>query len=191
MTCYRTIAYAQRLAGFGFPSSAFDNYQRMYVFHSFCLREESSKLLCRARNPFPMIHEGFGEIASDQRAVVSSTYTGSYVFPLAVLGHTLKLHRVNARKILISVPNRISKRTLRPAKTAGWELHPVTLDPPPHQGKSIHHTFVDQTRNSASGRSTESASRPQYTSTQTRSSAGTSTSPGTSLSDSEPSWIFG
>ena len=48
-----------------------------------------------------MIHEGFGEIASDQRTVISSMYTVSYVFPPAVLGRTLRWHRVNARKLLI------------------------------------------------------------------------------------------
>ena len=140
VTCHRL---AQRLAGFGLSSSVLDNYERMYVFHSFCLRVESSKFLRRARNPFSMIHEGFGEIASDQRALVSSMYTDCYVLPPAVLGHTLMRHRVNACKILISPPNRISKRTLRPAKTTGWELHPVALIPPPRRGKNIHHTFVD------------------------------------------------
>ena len=145
--CYRTIAYhrAQGLANFGPLSSALDNYQRMFVLHSFCLWVRSSKHLRRTRNPFPMIHEvKSGEIATDQRAVVSSMYTDSYVFPLAVLGHTLKRHRVNARRVLIYLPDRVSNRTLCFVKEAGWELHPVTLIPPPHQGKGIHHTFVDQ-----------------------------------------------
>lgn len=91
-----------------------------------------------------MIHQDHENTTYEQRAVVSSMYTDSYVFPLAVLGYTLKQHQVNARKILIYLPNRVSKRTLCFVKAAGWELHPVDFIPPPHQGKGIHYTFVDQ-----------------------------------------------
>ena len=71
-------------------------------------------------------------------------YTDSYVFPLAVLGHTLKQHHVDARKIIIYIPSRISERTLCFVQAAGWELHPVEYIPPPHGGRDIHYTFVDQ-----------------------------------------------
>lgn len=91
-----------------------------------------------------MIHEGYEKIAPEQRAVVSSMYTDSYVFPLAVLGQTLKQHRVDARKILIYLPDRISNRALCFVRAAGWELHPVDFIAPPHGGKGIHHSFVDQ-----------------------------------------------
>jgi hypothetical protein len=91
-----------------------------------------------------MVHLDYEGIAPEQRAVVSSMYTDSYVFPLAVLGHSLKQHHVNARKILIYLPNRISDRALCFVQAAGWELHPVELIPPPHGGKGIHYTFVDQ-----------------------------------------------
>lgn len=71
-------------------------------------------------------------------------YTDSYVFSLAVLGYTLKQHHINARKILIYLPNRVSKRTLCFVQAAGWELHEVDFIPPPHGGKGVHWTFVDQ-----------------------------------------------
>jgi len=91
-----------------------------------------------------MIHQDHETITPGQRAVVSSMYTDSYVFLLAVLGYTLKQHHVDARRILIYLPNRVSKRTLCFVKAAGWELHQVDFIPPPHQGKGIHYTFVDQ-----------------------------------------------
>ena len=50
-------------------------------------------------------------------------YPDSCLSSLAVLGHTLKQHRVNARKIPIYLPNRLSKRTLCFANVADWELH--------------------------------------------------------------------
>lgn len=91
-----------------------------------------------------MIHRGDERITPEQRAVVSSMYTDSYVFSLAVLGHTLKQHHIDARKILIYLPNRISSRALCFVQAAGWELHPVELIPPPHGGQGIHQTFIDQ-----------------------------------------------
>jgi len=91
-----------------------------------------------------MIHQDYDKITSEQRAVVSSLYTDSYVFPLIVLGHTLKQHHVNARRILIYLPDRISKRTKCFVQAAGWELREVDFIPPPHGGKGIHHSFVDQ-----------------------------------------------
>lgn len=91
-----------------------------------------------------MIHRGYEKVAPEQRAVVSSMYTDSYVFPLAVLGHSLKQHHVDARKILIFLPNRISDRALCFVRAAGWELHPVDFIPPPHGGRGIHTSFVDQ-----------------------------------------------
>ena len=91
-----------------------------------------------------MIHQGYERITSEERAVVSSLYTDSYVFPLAVLGHTLKRHHINARRVLIYLPDRISNRTLCFVQAAGWELHPVEFIPPPQGGKGIHYTFVDQ-----------------------------------------------
>ena len=57
-----------------------------------------------------MIHERSDDEISDQRAVVSSMYTDSCVFPLTVLGHTLKQHRVNACSIFIYLPDRVSNR---------------------------------------------------------------------------------
>ena len=80
----------------------------------------------------------------NRRTVASSMHTDFYLLPLAVLGHTLKQHRVNALRILIYLPDCVSQRTLCSVKAAGWELHPVILFPPPHQGKGIHHTFVDK-----------------------------------------------
>ena len=93
-----------------------------------------------------MVHEGSGKISSGQRAVVSSDlmYTDSYIFPLAVLDHFLKQHRINARKILIYLPHRISQRTLYFVKAAGWGFRPVPFIPPPRGGKGVHRTLVDQ-----------------------------------------------
>lgn len=104
-----------------------------------------SQIWCvMARNPFPIIHRDHEKATPEQRAVVSSMYTDSYVFPLAVLGHSLKQHHTDARKILIYLPHRISSRALCFVREAGWELHPVELIPPPHRGKGIYPTFVDQ-----------------------------------------------
>jgi len=139
-----TVNYIQRLRSLGPLSSALDNYQRMCVFLLFSSECNCLKHPRHARNPFPMIHQDHERHTSEQRAVVSSMYTDSYVFPLAVLGYTLKQHHINARKILVYLPGRISKRTLCFVQAAGWELHEVDFIPPPHGGKDIHHTFVDQ-----------------------------------------------
>ena len=134
----------RRSDSFGPSSSALDNYQRMCVsFYLHCWTR-LSQVQCHARNSFPMIHLEYERITPRERAVVSSLYTDSYVFPLAVLGHTLKQHHVDARKILIYLPNRVSERTLCFVQAAGWELHAVERIPPPHGGKGIHYTFVDQ-----------------------------------------------
>lgn len=144
-----TIRYVRRPVsdGFGPPSNALDNYQRM------CVPSPPSLLAkcdCaqvqgwRGRNQFPMIHEDYEKITPEERAVVSSIYTDSYVFPVAVLGYTLQQHHTDARRILIYLPDRLSNRTLCFLQAAGWELHPVELIPPPHGGKDIHYTFIDQ-----------------------------------------------
>lgn len=82
--------------------------------------------------------------AAHERAVVSSLYTDSYVYAIATLGHSLKKADVNAKKILMYMPDRISKRSVCIVKAAGWELHPVDLILPPHNGAGVHHSFVDQ-----------------------------------------------
>ena len=110
----------------------------------FLFVDDLSQVQRHVRNLYPMVHPNTEKTTPHQQAVVSSMYTDSYVFPLAVLGHTLKQHHVTARKILIYLPNRISKRTLCFVQAAGWELHPVERIPPPHRGKGIHYNFVDQ-----------------------------------------------
>lgn len=83
-------------------------------------------------------------VPAHERAVVSSLYTDSYVFAIATLGHSLRKAEVNAKKILMYMPDRISNRSLCIVKAAGWDLHPVELIPPPHNGAGIHYSFVDQ-----------------------------------------------
>ena len=98
--------------------------------------------------------------------------------PLAAPGHIPKQHRINARTILIYLPDRVSKRTLCFVEAAGWELHlhPVSLILPPHQGKDIRHTFVDQYTKLSIQTLYQISTKTVVYSPQTRSSAGTLTS---------------
>ncbi|KAI0045248.1 glycosyltransferase family 8 protein [Auriscalpium vulgare] len=78
------------------------------------------------------------------RAVVSTLYNDLYTTPVATLGYSLAATGVSARRILMYIPGRLSTRSLCIVEAAGWELHPVSLIPPPHDGHDIVPRFSDQ-----------------------------------------------
>ena len=63
---------------------------------------------------------------------------------MATLGHSLTKVNTDARKIVIYLPERISKPTICYLEQVGWELHPVNLIEPPDHGNGIWPAFVDQ-----------------------------------------------
>jgi alpha-N-acetylglucosamine transferase len=80
----------------------------------------------------------------DERAVVTSLYTDGYAVAVATLGHALAKVNTDARKVVIYLPERISKATICYLKEVGWELHAVDLIEPPDHGKGVWPAFIDQ-----------------------------------------------
>ncbi|KAH9960028.1 nucleotide-diphospho-sugar transferase [Russula dissimulans] len=80
----------------------------------------------------------------NSRAVVSALYNDLFTIPVATLGHSLLKANTSARRILFHIPGRLSDRALCIVRTAGWELLPVDLIPPPRNGAGIGHRFGDQ-----------------------------------------------
>jgi len=81
---------------------------------------------------------------TNSRAVVSALYNDLFTIPVATLGHSLQKANTSARRILFHIPGRLSDHALCIARTAGWELLPVDLIPPPRDGAGIGHRFADQ-----------------------------------------------
>ena len=63
---------------------------------------------------------------------------------MAVLGHSARNANVSARLLLPYLEDRVSSRALCITRAVGWKPIPVPLIPPPHEGKRIHHRFIDQ-----------------------------------------------
>ena len=80
----------------------------------------------------------------NERAVVTSLYTDGYAAAVATLGYSLTKVKTDARKIVIYLPDRISKATLCYLKEVGWEPYPVGLIEPPDHGNGIWPAFIDQ-----------------------------------------------
>lgn len=79
-----------------------------------------------------------------ERAVVTTMYTDTFAHGVATLGHSLQAANVDARLILAYFPDKVSARALCVASAGGWELQAIARIPPPHDGKDIHYTFIDQ-----------------------------------------------
>jgi hypothetical protein len=63
--------------------------------------------------------------ASSRRAVVSTLYDEQYTLSLQVLGYSLQRANVQARRVLLYFPERISQKTLCTLQAGGWETRPV------------------------------------------------------------------
>ena len=107
--------------------------------------------LCRLtiyyiRNDLPIVNEDYSppSSSSGKHAVVSTLYTDSYAFAVAVLGHSTRHTNSSARLLLPYLKDRISPRALCIASAVGWEPHAVPLIPAPHNGQDIYYRFADQ-----------------------------------------------
>ncbi|KAK7461688.1 hypothetical protein VKT23_008116 [Stygiomarasmius scandens] len=95
-------------------------------------------------NTMPFLRNETFVPSSQQRGVFSSLYSDSYALGVAVLGRSIRRANVNARLILPYIPSQVSSNALCIVETVGWELHPVPVLPPPHDGKDIFGRFKDQ-----------------------------------------------
>lgn len=62
---------------------------------------------------------------ASRRAVVSTLYDENYTLSLQVLGYSLQRANVQARRLLLYFPERISQKTLCILQAGGWETRPV------------------------------------------------------------------
>lgn len=62
---------------------------------------------------------------ASRRAVVSTLYDENYTLSLQVLGYSLQRANVQARRVLLYFPERISQKTLCILQASGWETRPV------------------------------------------------------------------
>ncbi|EJD00887.1 nucleotide-diphospho-sugar transferase [Fomitiporia mediterranea MF3/22] len=79
----------------------------------------------------------------DERAVVTTVFTESYVPAVLNLGHSLSTTQVSARRIILYIPERLSSRSICQLQAVGWELHPIERIAPPDSGRGLFHRFVD------------------------------------------------
>ncbi|KAI0359569.1 nucleotide-diphospho-sugar transferase [Trametes cingulata] len=75
-------------------------------------------------------------------AVVSGLYTDAFATAVATLGHTLNVANSSASRILLYLPDKISRRALCIATVSGWEPVPIERIAPPFRG--VHRHFLDQ-----------------------------------------------
>ncbi|KAF5366992.1 hypothetical protein D9758_003940 [Tetrapyrgos nigripes] len=80
---------------------------------------------------------------SGQRAVFSSLFTNSFTIGAAVLAHSIRRVGVNATLVLLHLDEGLSPKALCITQAAGWTNHPVSLLPPPHDGKGVDWRFVE------------------------------------------------
>lgn len=80
----------------------------------------------------------------DERAVVTTLYTESYVTGVLTLKQSLQAVNVSARTILLYIPGRLSDNSLCRLGASGWELYPIERIPPPDSGRGVYHRFLDQ-----------------------------------------------
>ncbi|KAK9898576.1 glycosyltransferase family 8 protein [Cystobasidium minutum MCA 4210] len=62
---------------------------------------------------------------ASRRAVVSTLYDENYTLSLQVLGYSLQRANIQARRLLLYFPERISQKTLCTLQASGWETRPV------------------------------------------------------------------
>ena len=101
-------------------------------------------LLVASNHLSPALYPSSAATKHSERAVVTSLYTESYSVAVATLGHALTRVNTDARKVLIYLPERISKTTICYLQEVGWELFPVDLIEPPDHGKGVWPAFIDQ-----------------------------------------------
>ncbi|CCM03924.1 uncharacterized protein FIBRA_06076 [Fibroporia radiculosa] len=78
----------------------------------------------------------------NENAIVTSLYTDAFAPAVATLGHTLNSINSTARRIMIYLPDKVSRRAVCIASVSGFVPHPVARIPPPHSG--VHRHFLDQ-----------------------------------------------
>jgi hypothetical protein len=135
------VRLRSKLESLNRPVDPLVNYQILCVAIEYTVGTRTN--LHWGRNNLPIV-QAHPPTSKQERAVVTTMYTDTFAHGVATLGHSLQLAGTNARLILAYFPERISPRALCIAKAGGWELHPIVRIPPPHEGKGIHYTFVDQ-----------------------------------------------
>lgn len=81
--------------------------------------------------------------SGQERAIVSSLYSDSYLPGILTLAQSLTSVNTGARYILLYFPERISRRSACLAQEAGWELVPVERIAPPDD-RHLYYRYVDQ-----------------------------------------------
>ncbi|KAF9804053.1 hypothetical protein IEO21_09482 [Rhodonia placenta] len=103
--------------------SALDNYQHL---NEFSLLDPAVPVVPAAR----------------ENAIVTSLYTDAFASAVATLGHTLNKANSTASRILIYLPEKVSRQALCIASASGFMPQPVARIPPPYDG--VHRHFLDQ-----------------------------------------------
>ncbi|KAI0629422.1 nucleotide-diphospho-sugar transferase [Trametes polyzona] len=83
-----------------------------------------------------------GPVNPHDHAIVTGLYTDAFATAVATLGHTLNLANSSASRILLYLPEKISRRALCIASVSGWEPVPIERIAPPFRG--VHRHFLDQ-----------------------------------------------
>ncbi|KAI0827983.1 nucleotide-diphospho-sugar transferase [Trametes gibbosa] len=83
-----------------------------------------------------------GPVNPQDHAVVTGLYTDAFATAVATLGHTLDVANSSASRLLLYLPEKISRRALCIATVSGWEPVPVERIAPPFSG--VHRHFLDQ-----------------------------------------------
>ena len=122
----------------------FDSFIDMCVSVSSSLADALTLPPLASNHVSPAQYPSSATTKQSERAVVTSLYTESYSIAVATLGHALTKVNTDARKIVIYLPERISKTTVCYLREVGWELFPVDLIEPPEHGKGIWPAFIDQ-----------------------------------------------
>ncbi|KAF5361503.1 hypothetical protein D9758_006140 [Tetrapyrgos nigripes] len=86
----------------------------------------------------------WSSMSSSEHAVFTVLYSDSYALASAVLGNSIRHANVSASMILPYIPDQLSPKALCIVEAVGWQTHPVSLVPPPHNGEGIAHRFKDQ-----------------------------------------------
>ena len=101
-------------------------------------------MICTSNSASPAQYPNSTTTKRNERAVVTSLYTDGYASSVATLGYSLTKVNTDARKIVIYLPERVSKATLCYLREVGWEPHAVDLIKPPNNGEGVWPAFIDQ-----------------------------------------------
>ncbi|PSR72718.1 hypothetical protein PHLCEN_2v11413 [Hermanssonia centrifuga] len=97
----------------------------------------------QALNTFPIINQS-SNTSLQNHAIVTTLYSDSYAAAVATLGHSLRKANTNARLVVLYFPDRISPAALCVATSSGFESHPISRIPPPHNSAGMDPHFIDQ-----------------------------------------------